>query len=186
MKLIFRNKHNGRFLTPIEVLPNYVRMYHEPSDRVFWYKKSGLHKHLQVVHHDVRVGDVLRDSNDGKLFVAQRVSTVSVILQSRNTQRVVPPEGLINFTRVGRNYLLKQFERPGVVAKDITRTEHPYTKYDASQVNARMNAAMRDLIDKQYAVRQANDDAKSYGVGFIRVEPDGSMKAIDPRSVILK
>lgn len=130
MKLIFRNKHNGRFLTPIEVLPNYVRMYHEPSDRVFWYKKSGLHKHLQVVHHDVRVGDVLRDSNDGKLFVAQRV---------------VPPEGLINFTRVGRNYLLKQFKRPGVVAKDITRTEHPYTKYDASQVNARMNAAMRAL-----------------------------------------
>lgn len=138
------------------------------------------------MHHDVRVWDVLRDSNDGKLFVVQRVSNVSVILQSRNTQRVVPPEGLINFTRVGRNYLLKQFKRPGVVAKDITRTEHPYTKYDASQVNARMNAAMRDLIDKQYAVRQANDDAKSYGVGFIRVEPDGSMKAIDPRSVILK
>ena len=118
MKLIFRNKHDGRFLTPIEVLPNYVRMYHEPSDRVFWYKKSGLHKHLQVVHHDVRAGDVLRDSNEGKLFVAQRVSNVSVILQSRNTQRVVPPEGLINFTRVGRNYLLKQFKRRGI-------TEHP-------------------------------------------------------------
>ena len=24
MKLIFRDKHNGRFLTPIQVLPNYV------------------------------------------------------------------------------------------------------------------------------------------------------------------
>lgn len=186
MKLIFRNKHNGRFLTPIEVLPNYVRMYHESSDRVFWYKKSGLHEHLQVAHHDVRAGDVLRDSNDGKLFVAQRVSTVSVILQSRNTQRVVPPEGLINFTRVGRNYLLKQFKRPGVVAKGITRTEHPYTKYDASQVNARMNAAMRDLIDKQYAVRQANDDAKRYGLGVLLVYPDGSMKSTDPRGVVLK
>lgn len=26
MKLIFRDKHNGRFLTPIQVLPNYVRL----------------------------------------------------------------------------------------------------------------------------------------------------------------
>ena len=169
MKLIFRNKHNGRFLTPIEVLPNYVRMYHETSDRVFWYKKAALHEHLQVVHHDVRVGDVLRDVRDGSMLEVLRVSATGVMLRSGKTQRGVLLTGLVNYASVGRNYKLKQCKR-----------------YDADQVNARMNDAMRDLIDKQHAVRQANDDAKRFGVGFIRVEPDGSMKAIDPRSVILK
>lgn len=36
------------------------------------------------------------------------------------------------------------------------------------------------------AVTNAQRHAQEYGVGFIRVERDGSMKAIDPRSVILK
>ena len=186
MKLLFRRKSDGKILKPIQALPKYVRMYHEPSDRVFWYKKSGLHEHLRVVHHDVRVGDVLRDSNDGKLFVVQRVSNVSVILQSRNTQRVVPPEGLINFTRVGRNYLLKQFKRPGVVAKDITRAEHPYAKYDESKVREHIDNARKAITQQCDAMRLANLDAKRYGIGVLLVYPDGSMKSTDPRGVVLK
>ena len=144
MKLIFRNKHNGRFLTPIQVLPNYVRLHHEASDRVFWYKKATLHEHLQVVHHDVRVGDVLRDIRDGALFVVQRVTTFGVVLQCGATRlrRRLFSVGLVNYTRVGRNYTPKQFKR-----------------YDASQVNARMNATLNDLIAKQDAVRLANLDA---------------------------
>lgn len=162
MKLIFRNKHNGRFFTPIEVLPNHVRMYHEPSDRVFWYKKARLHEHLQVVHHDVRVG---------------------VMLRSGKTQRGVLLTGLVNYTRVGRNYKLK---RPGVEAKAITRTEHSYTTYDASKVMEPIRQATREIVNRFDAVTNAQRQAREYGVGFIRVEPDGSMKAIDPRSVILK
>lgn len=179
MKMIFRNKHNGRFLTPIEVLPNYVRMYHEASDRVFWYKKATLHEHLQVVHHDVRVGDVLRDARDGSLLEVLRVSTDGVMLRSGKTQRGVLLTGLVNYARVGRNYKLK---RPGVVAKEITRTEHPYTKYDERKVREHIDNARAQAA----AMIQAGDDAKRFGIGALLVYPDGSMKAIDPRSVILK
>lgn len=179
MKMIFRNKHNGRFLTHIEVLPNYVRMYHEASDRVFWYKKATLHEHLQVVHHDVRVGDVLRDTRDGSLLEVLRVSTDGVMLRSGKTQRGVLLTGLVNYARVGRNYKLK---RPGVVAKEITRTEHPYAKYDERKVREHIDNARAQAA----AMIQAGDDAKRFGIGVLLVYPDGSMKAIDPRSVILK
>ena len=179
MKMIFRNKHNGRFLTPIEVLPNYVRMYHEASDRVFWYKKATLHEHLQVVHHDVRVGDVLRDVRDGSLLEVLRVSTDGVMLRSGKTQRGVLLTGLVNYARVGRNYKLK---RPGVVAKGITRTEHPYTKYDERKVREHIDNARAQAA----AMIQAGNDAKRFGIGVLLVYPDGSMNTIDPRSVILK
>lgn len=179
MKLIFRNKHNGRFLTPIEVLPNYVRMYHEASDRVFWYKKAALHEHLRVVHHDVRVGDVLRDARDGSLLEVLRVSTDGVMLRSGKTQRGVLLTGLVNYARVGRNYKLK---RPGVVAKEITRTEHPYTKYDERKVREHIDNARAQAA----AMIQAGNDAKRFGIGVLLVYPDGSMKSTDPRSVILK
>lgn len=179
MKMIFRNKHNGRFLTPIEVLPNYVRMYHEASDRVFWYKKATLHEHLQVVHHDVRVGDVLRDSRDGSLLEVFRVSTDGVMLRSGKTQRGVLLTGLVNYTRVGRNYKLK---RPGVVAKEITRTEHPYTKYDERKVREHIDNARAQAA----AMIQAGDDAKRFGIGVLLVYPDGSMKSTDPRGVVLR
>ena len=179
MKLIFRNKHNGRFLTPIEVLPNYVRMYHETSDRVFWYKKASLHEHLQVVHHDVRVGDVLRDARDGSLLVVRRVSTDGVMLRSGKTQRGVLLTGLVNYARVGRNYKLK---RPGVVAKEITRTEHPYTKYDERKVREHIDNARSQAA----AMIQAGDDAKRFGIGVLLVYPDGSMKSTDPRGVVLR
>uniref|UniRef100_A0AB39JE97 HNH endonuclease n=1 Tax=Escherichia phage phiEco273 TaxID=3239875 RepID=A0AB39JE97_9CAUD len=179
MKMIFRNKHNGRFLTPIEVLPNYVRMYHEASDRVFWYKKATLHEHLQVVHHDVRVGDVLRDVRDGSLLEVLRVSTDGVMLRSGKTQRGVLLTGLVNYARVGRNYKLK---RPGVVAKEITRTEHPYTKYDERKVREHIDNARAQAA----AMIQAGNDAKRFGIGVILVYPDGSMKSTDPRGVIQK
>lgn len=179
MKMIFRNKHNGRFLTPIEVLPNYVRMYHEASDRVFWYKKATLHEHLQVVHHDVRVGDVLRDVRDGSLLEVLRVSTDGVMLRSGKTQRGVLLTGLVNYARAGRNYKLK---RPGVVAKEITRTEHPYTKYDERKVREHIDNARAQAA----AMIQAGNDAKRFGIGVILVYPDGSMKSTDPRGVIQK
>lgn len=179
MKMIFRNKHNGRFLTPIEVLPNYVRMYHEASDRVFWYKKATLHEHLQVVHHDVRVGDVLRDVRDGSLLEVLRVSTDGVMLRSGKTQRGVLLTGLVNYARIGRNYKLK---RPGVVAKEITRTEHPYTKYDERKVREHIDNARAQAA----AMIQAGNDAKRFGIGVILVYPDGSMKSTDPRGVIQK
>lgn len=179
MKLLFRNKHNGRFLTPIEVLPNYVRMYHEASDRVFWYKKASLHEHLQVVHHDVRVGDVLRDARDGSLLEVLHVSTDGVMLHSGKTQRGVLLTGLVNYARVGRNYKLK---RPGVVAKEITRTEHPYTKYDERKVREHIDNARAQAA----AMIQAGDDAKRFGIGVLLVYPDGSMKSTDPRGVVLR
>lgn len=179
MKMIFRNKHNGRFLTPIEVLPNYVRMYHEASDRVFWYKKATLHEHLQVVHHDVRVGDVLRDVRDGSLLEVLRVSTDGVMMRSGKTQRGVLLTGLVNYARVGRNYKLK---RPGVVAKEITRTEHPYTKYDERKVREHIDNSRAQAA----AMIQAGNDAKRFGIGVILVYPDGSMKSTDPRGVIQK
>ena len=46
--------------------------------------------------------------------------------------------------------------------------------------------ATHEIINRSDAVTKAQRHAQEYGAGFIRVEPDGSMKAIDPRSVILK
>lgn len=169
MKLIFRHKHNGRFLTPILVLPNYVRLHHEASDRVFWFKKATLPKYLQVVHHDVRVGDVLRDIRDGALFVVQRVTTFGVVLQCGAIRRRLFSVGLVNYTRVGRNYVPKLFKR-----------------YDANQVQAKMGRAVHKIVNRFDAVTNAQRHAQEYGVGFIRVERDGSMTSIDPRSTQLK
>ena len=49
-----------------------------------------------------------------------------------------------------------------------------------------MGRAAHEIVNRFDAVTNAQRHAQEYGVGFIRVEPDGSMKAIDPRSVILK
>ena len=46
--------------------------------------------------------------------------------------------------------------------------------------------ATHEIINRFDAVTNAQRHAQEYGAGFIRVEPDGSMNAIDPRSVILK
>lgn len=180
MKLLFRNKHNGRFLTPIEVLPNYVRMYHEASDRVFWYKKATLHEHLQVVHHDVRVGDVLRCDGNDYTWVVKSVGKEWITIDSTLVAgATINPATLVNYTRVGRNYAPK---RPGVVAKAITRTEHPYTKYDENKVRQHIDNARAQAA----AMIQAGNDAKRFGIGVLLVYPDGSMKSTDPRGVILK
>lgn len=180
MKLLFRNKHDGRFLTPIEVLPNYVRMYHEASDRVFWYKKATLHEHLQVVHHDVRVGDVLRDIRDGQLWIVECAGFNNLRMQTRNGGvsgnmiRVITYFELIHYERVGRKYSLRD------------RQPHERATYDATQVQSKIRQATREIVNRFDAVTNAQRHAQEYGVGFIRVERDGSMKAIDPRSVILK
>nr|DAF54287.1 MAG TPA: hypothetical protein [Siphoviridae sp. ctFRY1] len=184
MKMIFRNKHNGRFLTPIEVLPNYVRMYHEASDRVFWYKKDTLHKHLQVVHHDVRVGDVLRCDGNDYTWVVTSVGKEWITIDSTLVAgATINPATLVNYTRVGRNYAPK---RPGVVAKEITRTEHPYTKYDESKVRQHIDNARKAITQQCDAMRLANLDAKRFGIGVLLVYPDGSMKSTDPRGVVLR
>ena len=55
-----------------------------------------------------------------------------------------------------------------------------------NQVQAKMGRAVHKIVNRFDAVTNAQRQAREYGVGFIRVEPDGSMSAIDPRSVILK
>lgn len=185
MKMIFRNKHNGRFLTPIEVLPKYVRMYHEASDRVFWYKKATLHEHLQVVHHDVRVGDVMRDIRDGQLWIVEYVGPHALRMQSRKDGVAgMTYFGLIHFERVGRKYRLRKSQPHERV--EFRKSQPAYATYDASKVHESIRQATHEIINRFDAVTNAQRHAQEYGVGFIRVERDGSMKAIDPRSVILK
>lgn len=49
-----------------------------------------------------------------------------------------------------------------------------------------MEQARQRIVTTIDAATEARKTAQLYGVGFIRVEQDGSMTAIDPRSVILK
>lgn len=58
--------------------------------------------------------------------------------------------------------------------------------YDATQVQSKIRQATRKIVNRFDAGTNAQRHAQEYGVGFIRVEPDGSMNAIDPRLVILK
>ena len=186
MKMIFRNKHNGRFLTPIEVLPNYVRMYHETSDRVYWYKKASLHEHLQVVHHDVRVGDVLRDARDGQLWIVEYAGINNLRMQTRmggvsgNMIRCMTYFELIHYERVGRKYCLRNRQPHERV--EFRKTKHTYATYDASKVRQHIDNARAQAA----AMIQAGNDAKRFGIGVLLVYPDGSMKSTDPRGVILK
>lgn len=62
------------------------------------------------------------------------------------------------------------------------RQPHECATYDATQVQSKIRRATREIVNRFDAVTNAQE----YGVGFIRVERDGSMNAIDPRSVILK
>lgn len=182
MKLLFRRKRDGYIMKPIQTMAKYVRLRHVHSGLECMTTKANLPEGYDVLTHDIERGDVLRDIRDGVLLVVQRVTTSGVVLQCGAIRRRVLLVGLVNYTRVGRNYAPKQFKRPGVVAKEITRTEHPYTKYDERKVREHIDNARAQAA----AMIQAGNDAKRFGIGVLLVYPDGSMKSTDPRSVIMK
>ncbi|AEV89367.1 hypothetical protein EP23p50 [Shigella phage EP23] len=180
MKLLFRRKSDGRILKPIQTLDTHVRLHHAASDRVWWANKAKLPEKYEILTHDIERGDVLRDIRDGQLWVVEHTSQHGLRMQTRkggvvgNIQRVMTYFGLIHYERVGRKYCLRN------------RQPHERATYDSHQVQAKMGRAVHQIVNRFDAVTNAQRHAQEYGVGFIQVERDGSMKAIDPRSVILK
>lgn len=185
MKLLFRRKSDGRILQPIQTLDAYVRLHHAASDRVWWAKKDKLPENFDIVTHDIERGDVLRDIRDGSMWIVEYVGLHGLRMQSRKDGVAgMTYFGLVNYERVGRKYSLR--DRQPHECVEFRKTQHAYATYDASKAQDLVRNATREIINRFDAVTNAQRQAKEYGVGFIRVEPDGSMKAIDPRSVILK
>lgn len=175
MKLLFRRKADGYIMRPIQTRSNWVRLLHVADDRVWWANKARLTEDLEILTHDIERGDVLRDIRDGGLWVVEYVGSHGLRMQSRKEGVAgMTYFGLIHYERVGRKYSLRD------------RQPHERATYDATQVQAKMKRATHEIINRFDAVTNAQRQAREYGVGFIRVEPDGSMNAIDPRSVILK
>lgn len=205
MKLLFRRKHDGRILKPIQTLEAHVRLHHEASDRVWWAKKDKLLENFDVLTHDIERGDVLRDIRDGSMWIVEYVGRHGLRMQSRKDGVAgMTYFGLVNYERVGRKYCLRDrlpHEQANAIADAVNRvtrevaqktrvefrkSQPAYATYDASKVMEPIRQATHEIINRFDAVTKAQRQAKEYGVGFIRVEPDGSMNAIDPRSVILK
>lgn len=185
MKLLFRRKSDGRILQPIQTLDAYVRLHHAASDRVWWAKKDKLPENFDIVTHDIARGDVLRDIRDGSMWIVEYVGLHGLRMQSRKDGVAgMTYFGLVNYERVGRKYSLR--DRQPHERVEFRKTQHAYATYDAHQVQAKMGRAVHQIVNRFDAVTNAQRHAQEYGVGFIRVERDGSMKAIDPRSVILK
>lgn len=185
MKLLFRRKSDGRILQPIQTLDAYVRLHHAASDRVWWAKKDKLPENFDIVTHDIERGDVLRDIRDGSMWIVEYVGLHGLRMQSRKDGVAgMTYFGLIHFERVGRKYRLR--DRQPHERVEFRKTQHAYATYDAHQAQAKMGRAVHQIINRFDAVTNAQRHAQEYGVGFIRVERDGSMNAIDPRSVILK
>ncbi|WCD56991.1 hypothetical protein [Acinetobacter phage NJ01] len=185
MKLLFRRKHDGKILRPIQTLDAHVRLHHAASDRVWWAKKAKLPENFDIVTHDIERGDVLRDIRDGQLWVVEYVGLHGLRMQNRKDGVAgMTYFGLVNYERVGRKYSLR--DRQPHERVEFRKTQHAYATYDSHQVQAKMGRAVHQIVNRFDAVTNAQRHAQEYGVGFIRVEQDGSMKAIDPRSVILK
>ena len=185
MKLLFRRKHDGRILKLIQTLDSYVHLRHAASDRVFRAQKATLPQFFEVLSHDIDRGDVLRDIRDGQLWVVEYVGRHGLRMQSRKDGVAgMTYFGLIHFERVGRKYSLRKRQPHERV--EFRKSQPAYATYDASKVHESIRQATHEIINRFDAVTNAQRHAQEYGVGFIRVEPDGSMKAIDPRSVILK
>lgn len=177
MKLLFRRKSDGKILRPIQTLAAHVRLHHAASDLVWWASKAKLPEKYDIVTHDIERGDVLRDIRDGSMWVVEYVGLHGLRMQNRKDGVAgMTYFGLVNYERVGRKYSLR----------DRKPHERAYATYDSHQVQAKMGNAVRQIVNRFDAVTNAQRHAQEYGVGFIRVERDGSMKAIDPRSVILK
>lgn len=179
MKLLFRRKSDGRILKPIQTLDAYVRLQQPASKKVFRAPTSTLPQFFTVHSHDIERGDVLRDIRDGGMWVVEYAGLHGLRMQNRKDGVAgMTYFGLVNYERVGRKYCLRDHQ-------PHERVEFRKT-HDASQVQAKMGRAVHQIINRFDAVTNAQRHAQEYGFGFIRVERDGSMKAIDPRSVILK
>lgn len=189
MKLLFRRKCDGLILKPIQTLDSYVRLHHAASDRVFRASKGTLPQFFEVLTHDIERGDVLRDIRDGQLWVVECAGFNNLRIQTRmggvsgNMIRGMTYFGLIHYERVGRKYCLRNRQPHERV--EFRKSQPAYATYDAHQVQAKMGRAVHEIVNRFDAVTNAQRHAQEYGVGFIRVEQN-SMKAIDPRSVILK
>ncbi|AGV55610.1 hypothetical protein AV954_gp58 [Escherichia phage SSL-2009a] len=205
MKLLFRRKHDGRILKPIQTLDSYVRLQNAAGNRVWRAPKHTLPQFFDVLTHDIERGDVLRDIRDGSMWVVEYVGLHGLRMQNRKDGVAgMTYFGLVNYERVGRKYSLRDrqpHERANVIADAVNRVTHDvaqktrvefrksqpaYATYDASKVMDPIRQATHAIINRFDAVTNAQRHAQEYGFGFIRVERDGSMKAIDPRSVILK
>ena len=128
---------------------------------------------------------MLRDIRDGSMWVVEYVGLHGLHMQNRKDGVAgMTYFGLVNYERVGRRYSLR--DRQPHECVEFRKTQHAYATYDAHQVQAKMGRAVHQIVNRFDAVTNAQRHAQEYGVGFIRVERDGSMKAIDPRSVILK
>lgn len=190
MKLLFRRKSDGYILKPIQTLSNWVRLHHVASDKVWWVTKAKLPEYYEILTHDIERGDVLRDIRDGQLWIAEHTHPHGLSMQTRkggvagNIQRGMAYFWLIHYERVGRKYSLRNRQPHERV--EFRKSQPAYATYDASKVMEPIRQATHEIINRFDAVTNAQRHAQEYGVGFIRVEPDGSMKAIDPRSVILK
>lgn len=184
MRLLFRRKSDGRILKPIQTLDSYVRLHHAASDRVFRASKGTLPQFFEILTHDIERGDVLRDIRDGQLWVVEHTSQHGLRLKSGISLKGMTYFGLVNYERVGRKYSLR--DRQPHERVEFRKSQPAYATYDAHQVQAKMGRAVHEIVNRFDAVTNAQRHAQEYGVGFIRVEQDGSMKTIDPRSVILK
>ncbi len=185
MKLLFRRKHDGRILKPIQTLDAYVRLQNAAGSRVWWAKKDGLYENFDVLTHDIERGDVLRDTRDGSIWIVEYVGLHGLRMQSRKGGVAgMTYFGLVNYERVGRKYCLRARQPHERV--EFRKSQPAYATYDAHQAQAKMGRTVHEIVNRFDAVTNAQRYAQEYGVGFIRVERDGSMKAIDPRSVILK
>ncbi|UNY42285.1 hypothetical protein [Dhillonvirus Lh] len=205
MKLLFRRKSDGKILRPIQTLVAHVRLHHAASDRVWWASKAKLPEKYDIVTHDIERGDVLRDIRDGSMWIVEYVGLHGLRMQNRKDGVAgMTYFGLVNYERVGRKYCIRDRQphaRSSAIADAVNRVTHDvaqktrvefrksqpaYATYDSHQVQAKMGNAVRQIVNRFDAVTNAQRHAQEYGVGFIRVERDGSVKAIDPRSVILK
>lgn len=192
MKLLFRRNHDGCIVEPVQVmaLTKNVLLCHPASGKVFRTPTSTLPQFFTVHTHDIERGDVLRDIRDGQLWVVEYTSQHGLRMQTRkggvvgNVQRGMTYFGLVNYERVGRKYSLRKRQPHERV--EFRKSQPACATYDSHQVQARMKRAAHEIVNRFDAVTNAQRHAQEYGVGFIRVEQDGSMKAIDPRSVILK
>lgn len=184
MKLLFRRKHDGRILKPIQTLESYVRLQNAASDQVWRAPTHTLPKFFEVLTHDIERGDVLRDIRDGQLWVVEHTHQHGLRLKSGILLKGMTYFGLIHYERVGRKYSLRKRQPHERV--EFRKSQPAYATYDVSKVMDPIRQASREIVNRFDAVTNAQRHAQEYGVGFIRVERDGSMKAIDPRSVILK
>ena len=190
MKLLFRRKSDGHILKPIQTLATRVRLRHVHSGLECLADTVHLPANFDVLTHDIERGDVLRDIRDGQLWIVERTYRNGLRMQTRNggvvgnIQRGMTYFGLIHYERVGRKYSLR--DRQPHERVEFRESQPAYATYDASKAQDLVRNATREIINRFDAVTIAQRQAKEYGVGFIRVEQDGSMKAIDPRLVILK